>query len=95
MLVSWAFASLITNSLWFMLDVNAEGTGAISFGLSEAAITSLLVIAVGAIVYLVLGWLGSAMLPALANNRVVVMALLGGLAGSLIAIYHLPAGRSF
>jgi hypothetical protein len=94
MLMSWLLASLITNWLWFLLASEPNGIGAVSFGIAESLITSLLVVIVGGIVYLVLGWLGAAILPALVTKRTMVMGLLGGLAGSLIAICNLPPGHT-
>jgi hypothetical protein len=91
MLVSWFFASIISNGLWFILAVAPGGIGAVSFGLSESLLTSMAVVVVGGIVYVVLGWLGSTLLPVLVDNRTLVMGVLGGLAGSLISIYRLPA----
>ncbi len=93
MLMSWLLASLITNWVWFLLAAEPNVTGAVSVGMAESLITSLLVVIVGGIVYLVLGWLGSAILPALVTKRTMVMGLLGGLTGSLIAICNLPAGQ--
>jgi hypothetical protein len=92
MLLGWLAASVVSGFHWLVLSPEHGGVVAISFGLGEGFITSLLVVVLGGILHFALDRVGLASRLILRTNRTMVMGMLGGLAGGLLGLLYPGAG---
>lgn len=83
--LGWVVGLLATALMWFAWPDRAADTRAISVsvGLAEGTVSTLPLLALSAGLHAGLGWAGSAVHPALASHRAVVLGVLGGICGAM------------
>jgi hypothetical protein len=82
-LASWVVGCLIGVVLRLIEPARHAGLAAVSFGVAEAALGCAFVIGTAVTLHLVLGWVGSALHPAFASWRTLLIGLMAAIGGVL------------
>ena len=82
-LASWVIGCLIGVVLRLIEPARHAGVAAVSFGVAEAALGCVFVIGTAVTLHLVLGWVGSALHPAFASWRTLLIGLMAAIGGVL------------